>query len=134
MNGSTGKQRAWLIDVSFFILAFLGLAALILVVNVMTNTWNGVSGHALATVLAGLMLSKYRWNSLVPNRFIVVAFSAVAGFSAIIYLYLLQIFSRLSPVLSFELLKGYELLIAFVVNALVFAATMWFRQRMSPPA
>lgn len=123
------RQKTWLPDVLFFVLAFLGFAILILLVNVLTNTWNGISGHALATILAGLMLFRYRWRYSTPGRIAVIIFSAVAGFSAIVYLYMLQSFALVSEWFSFEPLRGYELAIAFVTNALIFFATAWVRKR-----
>lgn len=121
---------AWWGDILFFVLMFLGISALMLLVNVITSTWNGVSGHALATVLAGLLLVKYRWGNSVPKYTVVMLFSVIAGFSAIIYLFLLQLLAGLSWWFSFDPLRGYELALAFVINAVVFAATMWIRGRM----
>ena len=122
--------RAWWGDILFFVLMFLGISALMLLVNVITSTWNGVSGHALATVLAGLLLVKCRWGNSVPKYAVVMVFSVIAGFSAILYLFLLQLFAGLSWWFSFDPLRGYELALAFVINAVVFAATMWIRGRM----
>ena len=123
------KQRSWHLDVLFFVLMFLGLSGMILVVNLLTTSFRGVSGHALATVLAGLALVRYRWRGAVPEHRVIVGFSIVAGFSAVLYLYLMQVSSGLSPWLEFEPLRGYEIALSFVMNALVFAITMWFRRR-----
>ena len=117
-------------DVLFFVMLFLGLAVFMVIVNVTTGTWRGISGHALATVLAALILVKYRWKDAIPGRPMRVGFSLVAGLSAIVYLYLLQIVASLSPWLAFEALRGYELLMAFAVSALVFAGTLWVRTWM----
>lgn len=123
------KHMAWSRDVLFLVLTFLGLSVAILAVNLLTNSFRGVSGHALATVLAGLALVRFRWGKTVPGRLVIAGFSVVAGFSAVIYLYLLQVSSGLSPWLEFDPLRGYEVALAFVVNASVFAVTMWFRGR-----
>lgn len=127
------KRKGFPMDVLFFVSTFLILAVFILAVNIVTNTWNGTSGHALATILAGLALVRYRWERLVPGRHVVLAFSIVAGFSAILFLYFLQVISALSRWFSFEPLRGYELLIAFVINALIFALTMWVKRRATIP-
>ena len=127
------NKKSTLVDMLFFVSAFLMLAVSILAVNIVTNTWHGTSGHALATILAGLALVRYRWERLVPGRLVVLAFSIVAGFSAILFLYFLQVISALSLWFPFEPLRGYELLIAFVANALVFAATMWVKRRATIP-
>ena len=119
------KQRVQSKDVVFFVLVFLGLSTLILAVNLITNTSGGMSGHALATILAGLMLLNYRWGKQVPDNITIVAFSAIAGCSAVIYLSILQFAAVFNWWLSFEPLKGYEIGLAFAVNALVFAVTMW---------
>ncbi len=123
------KQVAWYRDIPFFLLAFFGLSVVILAVNLLTGTFNGVSGHALATVLAGLALVRYRWGRMVPDRLTVVVFAVVAGFSAVVYFYLLQVTAVLSPWLDFDPLRGYEVALAFIANAAVFGLTMWFRRR-----
>lgn len=126
-------QNSFLVDALFFVSTFLILSVLIMAVNAMTNTWFETSGHALGTVLAGLALVRYRWKRSVPGRYAVWVFSVVAGFSAILFLYFLQVISALSRWLDFESLQGYELLIAFVSNALVFAVTMWVKRRATLP-
>ena len=123
------RKKIWLLDVLFFVLVFFGLATSILLVNVITKTWNEMSGHALATILACLMLFRYRWSNTTPDRNTVMVFSAIAGFSAIVYLYFLQIFASISGWFTFEALRGYEPAIAFAANALVFSATVWVRKR-----
>ncbi len=123
------KQAAWARDLLFFVLTFLGLSVAVLAVNLLTDMFRGVPGHALATVLAALALVRYRWRKLVPGRLVIGGFSIVAGFSAVVYLFLLQVSSGLSPWLEFDPLHGYEVALAFVVNAMVFAVTMWFRGR-----
>ena len=124
------KQAGWSRDILFFVLTFLGLSLVIITVNLLTNSFRGVSGHALATIMAGLALVRYRWNKAVPGFLVIAGFSIVAGFSAVAYLYLLQVLSGLSLWLNFDPLRGYEVALAFVVNAIVFAATMWFRRRI----
>ncbi|MGM0571227.1 hypothetical protein [Marinobacter sp.] len=119
----------WSRDLLFFFLVFLGLSVTILAVNLLTTSYEGVSGHALATVLAGLALVRYRWDGSVPGYTVIVGFSVVAGFSAILYLYLFQILASLIPRLEFDPLRGYEIAFSFFVNALVFWGTMWFRRR-----
>lgn len=126
------KQQGWPGDVVFFLLAFLGLSLSILLVNLFTDTWNGRSGHALATVLAGLLLFKFRWKRLIPSRTIVAVFSVVAGFGAVFYLYLLQLVSSMVPAIAFDAMRGYEVLFAFTVNAMIFAGTFWcLRKRVA---
>lgn len=123
------KQSSWPLDVLFFVLMFLGLSVVIMAVNLLTSSYRGVSGHALATVLAGLALIRYRWRGAVPECRVIAGFSIVAGFSAVLYLYLMQVSSGLSPWIEFAPLRGYEVALSFLINALVFAITMWFRRR-----
>lgn len=123
----------WSRDLLFFFLVFLGFSVTILAVNLLITSYEGVSGHALATVLAGLALVRYRWNGSIPGYRVIVGFSVVAGFSAIFYLYLLQVLASLTPWLEFDPLRGYEIVFAFFVNALVFGGTMWFRRRATAP-
>ncbi|WP_404364456.1 hypothetical protein [Marinobacter sp.] len=126
---SVRTPRSWLTDIAFYVVAFVALSAIILVVNLATNTARGLSGNALATVLAGLMLLRYRWHSSVPGLPTILAISPFGGLSAVLFLFMLQWVVLFNTSYSFEPASGYELLAAFLLNWAVLAATLLIRRR-----
>lgn len=116
--------RGWLASIAFFVVVFVALSTIMLIVNLATNTARGLSGNAVATVLAGLLMVRFRWQNSIPHLRTLLAFSPCAGFSAVLYLYILYFAGTMTARYSFAPLTAYELLAAFIVNTLVLAATL----------
>lgn len=123
------NKRSIFFDATFYLLLFLALSTVILVINLLTKSVHGLSGNIVATISTALLLIHYQWKRQIPGKLTVAAFSILAGFAAIVFLFLLQIVAPLLPGHEFDPLRGYELLVPFVVNLGVFALTVRIKGR-----
>lgn len=125
------SSRQILVDVFFLITVFFLLSTVMLVVNLATHTAKGLSGNALATVLAAIMMARYRWQGRPVSWPKKIQFAFLAGACAVAYLYVLYFYGKASDEYVFARLQWHELITAFTVNTLVFGLVLQFIQRKS---
>lgn len=107
-----------------YLLLLNALSAVALTLNLWLNISHGLSGNIAATIISCLIIKRFSGNSLTASKpKQLVAFSAFAGLSSLLFLVLMTVSYNIFGNHYFQALSIAESLVTIILNGSIFAAT-----------